>query len=298
MERSSVISTITLIFVIATMVFLLKTNNIPSALLPSSDSKNLVPVLQLPTKQKDPVVVLPGALEKPTTTSDTKVIPSDYLLTRGGIISQTNKERANNGKTKLTENKMLDRSAQVKADDLLKRQYFAHTAPDGKTVSDLVATQGYAYIKIGENLALGNFASDEEVVTAWMNSPGHRANILDSQFTEIGVGVARGLYEGHMVYFAVQHFGRPRSACPTVESNLKSQFITAQKYLDELITSLNSQKTAIDQGSGNTEETNKLIEVYNKAVALYKQVYADAEVLREKYNQEVALYNACLGSTN
>ena len=187
-----------------------------------------------------------------------------------------------------------NRSAQVKAEDLLKRQYFAHESPDGKMVSSLVEDQGYAYIKIGENLALGNFVNDTDVVTAWMNSPGHRANILDAQFSEIGVGVARGLYEGHMAYFAVQHFGRPRSACPSIESNLKSQFTIAQKYLDELVASINSQKTAIDQGSGNTDQTNTLIQTYDKAVALYKEVYAKADELRMKYNAEVAEYNSCL----
>ncbi len=156
--------------------------------------------------------------------------------------------------------------------------------------------QGYAYLKIGENLALGNFASDADVVTAWMNSPGHRANILDGQYTEIGVGVARGLYEGHTVYFAVQHFGRPRSACPSVQSNLISQFTIAQKYLDELIDSIDAQKKVIDQGSGNTNEMNALIEKYNATVILYKNSFQKAEELRAKYNAEVTAYNACLGS--
>jgi uncharacterized protein YkwD len=297
MEKSSVISTITLIFVVATMVLLLKTNNVPSMFLPSEKPKNAVPVLQLPTKQIEPKVVMPGGVRKPTVnTIDAGVLPSDYSLTRTGIIAQTNSERSKNAKTKLTENKALDRSAQVKAEDMLKRQYFAHEAPDGRTVSDLVDDQGYAYLKIGENLALGNFASDADVVTAWMNSPGHRANILDGQYTEIGVGVARGLYEGHTVYFAVQHFGRPRSACPSVQSNLISQFTIAQKYLDELIDSIDAQKKVIDQGSGNTNEMNALIEKYNATVTLYKNSFQKAEELRAKYNAEVTAYNACLGS--
>ncbi len=121
------------------MVLLLKTNNVPSMFLPSEKPKDAVPVLQLPTKQIEPKVVMPGGVRKPAVnTIDAGVLPSDYSLTRTGIIAQTNSERSKNAKTKLTENKALDRSAQVKAEDMLKRQYFAHEAPDGRTVSDLV----------------------------------------------------------------------------------------------------------------------------------------------------------------
>ncbi len=300
MERSSIISTVTLVFVVITMVFLLKTNTIPSSLLPEKTTQDTVPILQLPVaiKKIESSVVLPGGLNK-TSESDvnnTQVLPADYTLTRTGVISETNQHRVKHGKQALVENKKLDRSAQVKADDLLKRQYFAHEAPDGTAIDDLVRDQDYSYIKIGENLALGNFLSNADVVTAWMNSPGHRANILDSQYTEIGIGVARGLYEGHMVYFAVQHFGRPRSSCPSIESNLKSQFTIAQKYLDELMISINTLKSEIDQGSGNNNDLNTLIEKYNASVMLYKEAFQKADSLRTKYNAEVAAYNTCLTS--
>ncbi len=298
MERSTAINTITLLFVVATMVVLLRTNNIPSFLLPSSNS-HTTPASQLPATPKSPTVVTPGALKKPESQNPVQSAssePSDFALTRKGIILETNKARVEHSVAKLTESSALDRSAQAKADDILARQYFAHTSPDGKTVSDLVAKQGYAYLKIGENLALGNFTDDADVVTAWMNSPGHRANILDPQFSEIGVGVARGLYQGRTIYVAVQHFGRPRSDCPGIDSSLKSQIDSMQKYLSELWNSLSTQKATIDQGSGSTSDINTLINAYNSAVALYKKVSAEAEALRAQYNAEVESFNTCLAS--
>ncbi len=295
MERSLFGSTIILLFVAASMIFLLKTHSLPSFLLPSSTSNPAV--IQLPAIPKKPAVVLPGTIEKISNQKDIAVpaVPSEYVLTRLGIITKTNNERDSRGIAKLTESKQLDLSAQAKADDILVRHYFAHVAPDGKTVSDLVSTQGYMYIKIGENLALGNFTSDADVVTAWMNSPGHRANILDTAFSNIGIGVAYGMYNGHNVYVAVQHFGRPRSDCPDINSDLKKQVVDAENYLNELVASLKAQKSAIDQGSVTTDITSAVTN-YNNAIALYKKFYADTIALSQKYNAEVSAFNDCLNS--
>ena len=179
--------------------------------------------------------------------TESTALPANSLLSVEGIIMQTNTQRSQNGVATLTESAQLDASAEVKAKDILARQYFEHTAPDGKTVSDLVGEQGYTYIKIGENLALGDFTSDADVVTAWMNSPGHRANILDPEFQQIGVGVAYGLYQGQYVYVAVQHFGRPSSACPSISASLKSQVEDGQASLTTEANTLQSEKTAIDK---------------------------------------------------
>jgi uncharacterized protein YkwD len=266
-------------------------------------------------------VVLPGPLEKiqpsGTSTQSPLVAPAPIVigstptqvqtvqptppastssastLTVSGIIAQTNKQRRGQSAATLAESSRLDASAQVKADDILRRQYFEHTAPGGKTVSDLVAAQGYQYIKIGENLALGDFSSDEDVVTAWMNSPGHRANILDSAYTEMGVGVAFGMYQGHMVSVAVQHFGRPLSTCPTVEPGLKTEVETDQANLTTLAASLDSLKKSIDQGTVQGQNMDSTITVYNQGVEKYKTQFAAVEVLRQKYNTEVTAFNSC-----
>lgn len=122
------------------------------------------------------------------------------------IISLTNVSRVSFGLNQLTFNSKLEKAAQAKADDMLQKGYFAHTAPDGKTPWDFIANAGYNYISAGENLAV-NFSEAEDVETAWMNSPGHKANILNKNFEEIGIGVSQGQYQGHNAIFVVQMFG-------------------------------------------------------------------------------------------
>lgn len=124
------------------------------------------------------------------------------------VISLSNSSRAASGLPALTSNGLLARAAQAKADDMLARGYFAHNSPDGKTPWTFIKAAGYSYISAGENLAV-DFTQAENVETAWMNSPGHRANILNKNYEEIGVGIATGQWQGHETTFVVQMFGTP-----------------------------------------------------------------------------------------
>lgn len=108
----------------------------------------------------------------------------------GGLLSATNGQRSQNGGlTALTLNSQLSSAAQAKANDMVARNYWSHTTPDGKDPWVFIEATGYNFQKAGENLAYGFLTSDETVV-GWMNSPGHRANILDSGFKEVGFGFA------------------------------------------------------------------------------------------------------------
>ena len=127
-------------------------------------------------------------------------------ITEPNIINLTNQSRVQYGEAALTENSELDKAAQAKADDMLARGYFAHVTPDGRTPWSFITAAGYNYLMAGENLAV-NFTEAEDVETAWMNSPGHRANILNKDFVEIGIGVSQGQYEGHNAIFVVQELG-------------------------------------------------------------------------------------------
>ncbi len=267
---------------------------IPSAVLPG-------PLTKIPSaKTTAPAVPASTSATVPTASTTPAVIPAlvpasgKLALTVSGIIAETNKQRVAQSESALSESAQLDASAQVKANDIIARQYFEHTAPDGKTVSDLVAAQGYEYIKIGENLALGDFTSDADVVTAWMNSPGHRANILDTDFKQMGVGVAYGMYQGHMVYVAVQHFGRPLDTCPTVDANLKATVESGQQSLTNLSSYLTSLKASIDQGTANGQDMNAQIAIYNQGVDTYQTQYNLVNSERVQYNNEVAAFNACV----
>ena len=134
----------------------------------------------------------------------------------------------------LLENTKLDQSAELKAQDMLKNQYFAHTSPSGMAVGNLAEKVGYEFIAIGENLALGNFENDEALVQAWMDSPGHRANILNSRYQEIGVAVLKGVFEGRTTWLAVQHFGLPLSVCPSPQEGVKLTIDANQNKIDEI----------------------------------------------------------------
>jgi uncharacterized protein YkwD len=135
---------------------------------------------------------------------------SDYLaaVIESTVINLTNTDRASNNLAYLSENPLLDRAAQMKADDMAKNSYFAHTSPGGVTPWHWFKESGYAFAYAGENLAI-RFSDSVDVERAWMNSPTHRANILSPHFTEIGVGIAQGIYEGQPTIFVVQEFGTP-----------------------------------------------------------------------------------------
>lgn len=124
------------------------------------------------------------------------------------IIALTNTERASNNAGALTQDALLDKAAQAKADDMAANGYFSHVGPDGKTPWQWIAGSGYQYQYAGENLAV-RFIDSSDVVNAWMESPTHRANIVKPVYTEIGVGVAQGMYEGASATYVVQYFGTP-----------------------------------------------------------------------------------------
>lgn len=127
-------------------------------------------------------------------------------ITNDNIFQLTNQSRKEYGIGALTMNQQLTQAAQSKANDMLAKGYFAHTSPDGKSPWDFIKASGYKYTTAGENLAV-DFTCAECVEEAWMNSPGHKANILNKYFEEIGIGIAQGQFEGHNAIFVVQMFG-------------------------------------------------------------------------------------------
>lgn len=104
---------------------------------------------------------------------------------------------------------LLTEAAQLKANDMAKKGYFAHVGPDGTTPWHWLDRVGYEYELAGENLAV-NFGESKDVHDAWMNSPSHRANLLKSGYTEIGTAVATGTYKGGPAVFIVEFYARPQ----------------------------------------------------------------------------------------
>lgn len=132
------------------------------------------------------------------------------------LIDLANKDRAQNDLASLTYSPTLAAAAKLKAQDMAAYEYFAHTSPidSSKTPWYWFNQAGYSFTAAGENLAI-DFSDSGAVNEAWMESPGHRANILNAKFTEIGIALEQGEYEGHPTTFVVQLFGKPRAVSAT-----------------------------------------------------------------------------------
>jgi len=138
------------------------------------------------------------------------IIPSASVfsgaITATNVITLTNQARKNNGLETLEKNSSLTSAAQAKADDMVSKSYFAHTSPEGLTPWYWIGKTGYKYRVAGENLAV-HFTTAESINESWLASTLHRANILNKQFQEIGIGISRGVFEGYDTTFVVQMFG-------------------------------------------------------------------------------------------
>lgn len=218
-------------------------------------------------------------------------------LTRGGIIKWTNEHRANAGLPVLTENPQLNTAARLKVQDMFARQYFEHNSPTGGNIGTLLDGVGYRYISVGENLALGNYENDQALVQAWMDSPGHRANILNTRFKEIGVAAAKGTFEGKQTWLAVQAFALPLSACPAIDESLKAQINQLELQVAQLKIQADTILTELEANKkkGNREEYNHKVEEYNYIANQINTIITQLKNMVNQYNEQVRIFNACIG---
>ena len=123
--------------------------------------------------------------------------PGNLRLVREAVLCLHNRERAARGLPLLRENMKLQRAAEGHSGDMVAGRFFAHESLSGENMADRILRTGYARGQgwsLGENIAwgTGSLATAGEIQQAWMDSPGHRANILRRQFREIGIGIAVG----------------------------------------------------------------------------------------------------------
>lgn len=222
------------------------------------------------------------------------VTEDTFRLTNAGVVQYTNKNRVENGLAPLAENLTLNKIAEARAKDMFAKQYFAHVAPDGGKAETLANSFGYDYITIGENIAMGNFDGDEDLVTSWMSSPGHRENILKNKYTEIGVAEIFGVYEGNKLWMAVQIFGTPKSICPSVDVNLKTQIEANNSEIRTKKAEMDMVLAEINGLNPGTKEYSDKVAYYNNLVNNYNSLVSANKLLVEKYNAEASAYNACL----
>lgn len=211
-----------------------------------------------------------------------------------GIVNWTNVRRVENGLPPLAANALLDSAARVRLKDMFAKQYFAHYSPTGAGAEDAAKEAGYEYISLGENLALGGFKSDEEMVTAWMESPGHRANMLGEKYTEIGVAAERGLFEGRMSWIGVQIFGKPLSLCPMPSASLKAQTESLSSDLEAMRKELEARRAEIEGMNPHTPAYRKKVEEYNALVVHYNGLAEKLKSVAAEYNLQVTQFNQCI----
>lgn len=137
----------------------------------------------------------------------------------GVLVDLTNDDREKRDLHELEHHPLLERAAQLKANHMAENGYFAHNSPDGTTPWEWFYQAGYQFQHAGENLAV-NFSDSQDVEDAWMDSPGHRANILNGDFTQIGIATAKGEYKGRETVFVVQMFGTPAPGFEATDSRL------------------------------------------------------------------------------
>jgi len=135
------------------------------------------------------------------------------------LLTTTNQERTTNGIAALILNSQLTSAAQAKANDMVARNYWSHNPPDGSPWWSVITNAGYNYKTAGENLAYG-YLTSADAVAGWMNSPGHRANILNTNYTEVGFGFANSANfngDGEETV-VVAEYGSPQVASATTTS--------------------------------------------------------------------------------
>lgn len=138
---------------------------------------------------KNPNLIYPGQKVNIPDLSTVKSIENQ-------VIQLTNQERAKNGLKPLAADWQLSRVARYKSVDMRDKNYFSHTSPTYGSPFNMIQSFGVTYRSAGENIAAGQ-RTPSEVVQSWMNSPGHRKNILNASYTHIGVGHASGGSYGH-----------------------------------------------------------------------------------------------------
>lgn len=132
---------------------------------------------------KNPALIYPGQ-------KITIPLQTDITAIENKVVVLVNQQRARAGLPALTINWQLARVARYKSVDMMNKNYFSHTSPTYGSPFNMMENFGIRFSTAGENIAMGQ-RTPEEVMNSWMNSPGHKANILGANFSQIGVGLAK-----------------------------------------------------------------------------------------------------------
>jgi hypothetical protein len=224
--------------------------------------------------------------------------PGQEELSSAAIIALTNKVRAEQGLSPLLENILLNDIAKERVQDMFQKQYIAHISPTGEGATDAAQKIGYRYRLLAENIGSGTFINNQKVLNNWMQSPGHRKNILSSDTNEIGVSIEKGMMKGQLTWVAVQIFGLQS---PSVGEDIKkNRCVPPSSALKTEIEKENAELTALaDTSSRMGEEIDRekqYIDSYQRGSGYsYQRDQNTMTATIELYNQKIQKYNQLLG---
>lgn len=173
-----------------------------------------------------------------------EVLGISYSVSAQKLLFLTNKARKENNLLPLVLNEKLSQAAELKGEDMFKKDYWAHFAPDGTTPWDFIKKTGYKYTYAGENLAKG-FTLSEDAENAWLASPGHRENILSNKYKDVGFAILEGKLQGEDTILIVELFGSQSNMAIEENANRKAEISVSAPSVPVLGKNINSDKVSI-----------------------------------------------------
>lgn len=191
-----------------------------------------------------------------STTGTVKVLGYASDVTISELLSLTNQQRSASGLAGLQLHSQLNAAAQSKASHMIANNYWSHIAPDGTTPWYFIDAAGYAYDRAGENLAYG-FSTSSGVISGWMNSPAHAANILDKTFKNVGFGIANGAnFQGDKNTVIVAMYADPATLNSPQPSAAESQPDTSSNEAQSQATAKPEEPKKEEQRQDKTKDTS------------------------------------------
>jgi hypothetical protein len=198
------------------------------------------------------------------------------------LADLANRDRSISGVSELDWSPTLANAAKLKAEDMVKNGYFAHVSPSGVTPWYWLDEVNYDFSYAGENLAI-NFTESINVENAWLNSPKHKENILNSRFTEIGIATVDGVFEGRNTTFVVEFFGSPSKEKIVNENDINQDTLVNNNdnLLEPNVAGISLSNISKENNINIIEETNDFILVKNDSVVAGQDVSRD--IYQNKY---------------
>lgn len=197
------------------------------------------------------------------------------------ILDYVNMERDLLDTNLLVFNDKLNAAAKKKLDDMFAKGYFEHVSPEGIEAANLVSDASYEFITVGENLIQGLFKDEQEVVKFWMNSPGHRKNIINENYIETGIASGYGEFGDKELFMSVQIFAVPLSICPPPSNQLTQNIEEKEQRLEVLKINMKTEDNILE---------------YNKMVTEHNNILDELIPMIEEYNNKVKEQEECFST--